>query len=667
MRRFATVDWALLGYAAGAGFVVAEDGIRRLQRPGLLDMFLGGDAGLPQSFDPLTSGMFTSPDGLVLAAGHQVWTASIAMGIGLGLALWRSKGLRMGRLWAWAPPLATLAMAVSDHAAYNAYVSPSNWPATGGEGFPGWMWFVWTLGFKGRAVFVVAVVLFIACLLVDAHRRVAAGRYGVTVPDAPGIGSPALASWPRFVRVPAQAACAFLSAAWSDVAVVWAAHAARGGNRAKAMLAGREAGLLVRRTRADAMLATAGGTEPRSRTLFRIGALLLGAAGIGACLAYGVLVARDIGRLLAVSGDHPYFAGLLDMLATWWDGLGPGGQVLAIALGVGLVVASGGSLALALGATGIGAWVAGHGHGLADLVRNPQEAVRRYLAEATPGQFLWDTADFLLTFVPGSLLGKLGGTAARQLASELRAAQLWKRAPVEAITTLDDMFRQREAVVAARDAAIRNLEDLMPPGYTLKDFSKTNWVQTSQDLKLEGLNASQVQDLGDAAVALQRARSDLTRMGTRIGEFGGERLLTLDGYRIPDAFASSQGTPGGKLLDGFAIKDTPSGTTISVPEFKGVTARLDTTPRPTAFEGLASQGTPAYVRDRLVTDPRVADFFAGNPDLWTKAKNGEIAWDIKVISTRGPESVTMTEQPFTLTTEIIEALQASIDARLAAR
>ena len=41
-RRFAAAEWALLGYAAGLGFTVAEDSVRRLRQPGLLEALLGG-------------------------------------------------------------------------------------------------------------------------------------------------------------------------------------------------------------------------------------------------------------------------------------------------------------------------------------------------------------------------------------------------------------------------------------------------------------------------------------------------------------------------------------------------------------------------------------------------------------------------------------------------
>jgi hypothetical protein len=91
---------------------------------------------------------------------------------------------------------------------------------------------------------------------------------------------------------------------------------------------------------------------------------------------------------------------------TYWEELGPTGQIAVIALGVALVLALGGSLALALGATGITSWVLGHGHQLADFTRDPNKTTTAYLTNTTPAGLLVDTADFALTFIPGTILGK---------------------------------------------------------------------------------------------------------------------------------------------------------------------------------------------------------------------------------------------------------------------
>ncbi|MEG8104646.1 protease PrsW, partial [Actinomyces sp. CCUG 33915] len=57
VRRLAAVDWALLGYAAGAGFTVAEDGARRLMPQGVLAS-LPNDGGLEYSLNAWTAGSF---------------------------------------------------------------------------------------------------------------------------------------------------------------------------------------------------------------------------------------------------------------------------------------------------------------------------------------------------------------------------------------------------------------------------------------------------------------------------------------------------------------------------------------------------------------------------------------------------------------------------------
>lgn len=430
------------------------------------------------------------------------------------------------------------------------------------------------------------------------------------------------------------------------------------------MRAGRQAGALVRAARADAVAAHSPGPEPAARHRFRLLALTLGTAALAGWVGYGVLVGRAIGSSLRHPGDGPYFAGLLSGLGSWWADLGLGGQVLVIAAGVALIIALGGSLALALGASGVFSYVAGHGRGLSALATDPRRAIRDYLATATLGGIVMDLADFLLTFVPGGLLGKMVGTPARQLVTELRAARLWKRAPRETIETLDDLFRQRDVLVAARDAAAVRFDALRPAGYTYKDFAAKNSKDTRRALQEAGHDRDSIAQMFAARETLSRAIGAVSRASARIGEVGGEQLLRLDGYRIPDAFLSVHGTPGPKSLDGFGVKPTTESVMITVPEFKGVTATLDRTPRPTRFEGLAAQGTPPYVRDRMLTDPRVAGVFAEHPDLWAKAVVGDIDFTLRVITTRTPVDVTMTETPFTLTANLINALEQAINARL---
>lgn len=480
VRRFAAVDWALVGFAVGAGFLVAEDGVRRLQRVGLLAQLLGVEY-LPYSLNPWASGMFVSGDDLAVAVGHQVATMNIAMGIGLGIGLWRSR-LWGHRLWAWLLPVVLAAWAVCDHAAYNAHVTSSSWPASGGEGFPGWMWLVWLIGGYGRFAVPLSVCLFVVCLLVDARRRVRADWFGYTTADASPPWQPALTGWPSLVRVPVLAGCALVSFTASDLAVGVAAHHKSADiSRVRALTNGQAAAGLIRAARADAMAVTTPGAEPATRHRFRWYALLIGVLGLAACLGYGSLVAQQIGHYLGAAGDQPFFAGLLEGLGRWWDSIGPGGQMLVTAGVVALVVASGGSLGLAFGVAGIATWTAAHGKGLADLTRNPQQAINTYLKTATPGQIALDALDFTLTFIPSALIGKLAGNAARQGGSRFlnKMREWWKakraaktaKAAEQAAEAAEALRKAQQATRAAENAALREKLGLPPrdPGLSYLD------------------------------------------------------------------------------------------------------------------------------------------------------------------------------------------------------
>ena len=90
MRRLAASDWALLGFAAGAGLTALNDGIRALEESSLLSSVLGNGR-LPFSFNPWTSGSMTQENSNVLAVSNQVSTANITMAVALAITLWRLK------------------------------------------------------------------------------------------------------------------------------------------------------------------------------------------------------------------------------------------------------------------------------------------------------------------------------------------------------------------------------------------------------------------------------------------------------------------------------------------------------------------------------------------------------------------------------------------------
>lgn len=143
VRRFAAVDWALLGFASGLGFTVAEDSVRRLGEPGLWERVLGEER-FHYSPNPWTIGSYSSEMTDGLAVGHQVHTMTVAMAIGLAIALWRigpvaRTPLRVvvRRAAALALPVLALLQMIADHAGWNGNASLVDWSDARTPGVPG--------------------------------------------------------------------------------------------------------------------------------------------------------------------------------------------------------------------------------------------------------------------------------------------------------------------------------------------------------------------------------------------------------------------------------------------------------------------------------------------------------------------------------------------------
>ena len=435
VRRLAAVDWALLGYAAGAGFTVAEDGARRLMPQGVLAS-LPSDGGLEYSLNAWTAGSFRmwDSDSLVgrldddlgpspLAVGHHVSTMTVAMAIGLGIVLWRTRN-PVGRVVAWVLPVAAFVQVVVDHAAYNASVASLtsvSW-LDSGDPVVYWLGAVWQASGRGNNAIAYSVVLFVLCLLADARRRLRTGALGVTAGEAPRVPSVTAIGGPAFVRAPIEAVAALVAYSYSDLVVIARGYADRRMTRSQRMIEGRLTAAQVMETRRDAMAATTPGIEPAARWAFAVLALTVSAVAGVLCLWCGVVAAQAIGSsLLFGDSDSAFFAGLLDELATWWDLLGPTGQILVTALGVTLLMTAGSTFALAMGATGVLTWAAAHGHGLASYLNNPAAAKASYLRNLTVGQALTDGLDFAMTFIP---LGAAGaGSVARTTARDMAATR----------------------------------------------------------------------------------------------------------------------------------------------------------------------------------------------------------------------------------------------------
>ena len=682
MRRLSAMDWALLGYAAGAGFTIAEDSVRRLTATGLaralMEVF---GAGTHYSLNPLTSGgletgvtsPFTGEWVDVMVVGHHVSTMLVAATIGLGVAAWRYAGRlraagavgRTGvsgagvwwRVLAVAGPVVALGYVITDHAAYNASVGWSQWTQEGGPVF-GPLRFVWFVCGMGRGQVPVVVMLLGLCLVVDAHRRMRAGFMGRVDPERGAV--PTLSSLDAVWREPVRAVVAVGVFAWSDLAVILSGYTRPDLSRVERMRRGRRLGQMILEVRRQAMSVTSPGAEPATRRRWALGALVAAAASVVACLAIGVVIGRSIGPVASSPDDAVFFAGLLDGLASWWNNLGPAGQILLTALGVLALMSMGASAALALGAVGVLTWFAGHGHGVADFMRDPRGATSSYMRNVTLSQLLMDVFDFATTFIPGSVLGAGLRAAGRSL-----EATLALRRSVDDLLELRRLFQMRAEALTARRAAEAHLKSLLPPGTKMPDFNKKNYRDTLQALDDAGFNRNALRELKQAAENCHSARPRVNRITEVAGEVGGMQDLSRRGYEVPEAFhpegLAGKPTGSGKL-DILAVSADRSN--IHIPELKGGRGRLNTKPVGTTFEGPAPQGTPAYLRDHMLTDNRVIEFFRDNPDLWEGVKRGDITVTSEVIRT--PETGYVTHSHF-VDVDLVSHpdVMAAIDERIA--
>ena len=391
-------------------------------------------------------------------------------------------------------------------------------------------------------------------------------------------------------------------------------------------------------------------------------------------------------------------AGILDALGAAWESLSWEKKLGLMLFAGAMVVLSGGTLGLAF-EVGMGvATVLGSARGAASLVRDPQGTVTRYLSTHTPTEIALDLATAALTTVGAGAASAMGGQMARGAYAATREARyaswLWRTdrtawrhyvrntrrlARDETGATrlpdwnphaslradeIEELFRYRAQRRADYYEARKQLESQLPKGHTMKHYNSGKYEETIKELKRNGYDPQATKSLDDAATQRRDSWNDWTGSSTRIGETGGEAYLESQGYHIPDEFLSqnvpvNNGTVPGGWLDGMAV--SPNGDEIVISEYKGVTANLDGTSHPTLYEGNAKQGTPAYTRDRMLSDPRVAQYFHDHPDVWEGVKSGETELTIKVMKTKAEDLTQITDEPFTLTPEVIQHLQQNID------
>ena len=554
VRRLAAVDWALLGYAAGAGFTVAEDASRRLAPEGLVSWLLGGQ-GLGYSLNPWTAGSFRlwdsdSPLGWLaggegaspLGVGHHVSTMTVAMALGLGIVAWRTRNL-LGRVVAWVLPGAVLVQVVVDHAAYNASVTSLasvSWLTDGGDGIPGWVGWLWQASGRGGSLVVYSMVLFVLCQLTDARRRLRTGPVGTTAVEAPRVPALTAMGGPAFIRAPLEAAVALVAYSYSDLVVIARGYGDRRMTRPQRMIEGRLTATQVMTARRDAMAATTPGTEPTTRRAFAAATLTVCLAVGLLCLWYGTLVAQDIGSsLLTGDTDPAFFAGLLDELAEAWNNLEFWQQLVVMAALAMALMTTGLGLGTALVMVDLMTWAMAHGHGLASYLNNPAAAKASYLRNLTLGQALTDGLDLAMTFIP---LGAAGaGSVARTTARTMATNRtLMKEGAKEATQATEHAAARTQAQhvtesQAAHSNARQGARRHEPPADTKPDAEPVNERADRGDGRdvrgryTDGNSGAHMYDESEA-IGLEKYTQRLKRRGETVREvIEDKRLAHIDG------------------------------------------------------------------------------------------------------------------------------------------
>jgi hypothetical protein len=487
VRRFAVVDWLLVGFASGLGFQVAEELARRTSvhvvRPGILDVLLGrvSDRGPGSGFaqygwSPLGGWSQWYPG--TQFPGHHAVTALVAVTVGLGIAAWRHAGTRptrptrnrlRWRVTGAAAPVVMLWLVISVHAGGNATAAVGERWVTAQH--PSMPWLIragWQIGLPGVGLRWLLPALLVFALVIDARRlargdetpagpvlaapfppaRRAQSWAASLLPEPAGLrdsagGGPASRSgiwW----RAGAGSVLLLVAYAWRDFVVLLVAHVpGQGQGRRAALVRARTAMDLLGRVRAEGLARSLGPSRSVDRARIRLtalttaGLLLTAVFWLAPLWAYRIGTSPEVTALAHLPTDHaPWFARLLDALGHWWHGLS---SIEKIAVGAGiaaLVTLSGGSLLGALGVAGAGTYLFDHAQGAAAFIRDPGRATRSYLTHTTPLGVLADGAEAVLTFLPGNFAGGLAGRHVSALLAERQALNVLVGARIRDLATL---------------------------------------------------------------------------------------------------------------------------------------------------------------------------------------------------------------------------------------
>jgi A nuclease of the HNH/ENDO VII superfamily with conserved WHH len=435
VRRFAVVDFLLVGLASGLGFQAVEDSLRRVwwaTRPAGEAAGLDAATGLAQYRPGLLPG-WSDFAGEAIWPGHHVSTAVITLSI--GMAWWVRP--RLGRL-SWLLPGVLLAVACMDHAMINAFAYHLRGAALGPHHVspPGWLVSVWDAWGNGAAFRPLLVSGLLVAIILDV-RRMRRVRF-LLVPLSAG-------GWTHTVTDEAERFCHVLLArsapqpGWRRAAVRVGVAVTRLGAWTVADL-GQELGALAQATaRAPRRRRAA----PRRRRLMAMMTLLrerrelgqeLGRdverasapppSGLAVLLVVavaGVACAVLVAVAVASGGDTGLFmAGLFNAISQWWDGLTGVQQLLAGAAGAALVTFGGaGALAGPGVATAEDLLGGGLGGGQSGL-GGASAMARHVVASLTPAEAV--AAATTLTFARAAPRASVGTDADLDRLLEVAAA-----------------------------------------------------------------------------------------------------------------------------------------------------------------------------------------------------------------------------------------------------
>lgn len=674
VRRLLIQDWLVLGVACGAGFMAVEEVARRLafilgNTPGLqLSKAICPEspAGIVECMHARTFGLspFYEGDPSPTAyAGHAIVTGLVAVSIGLARHLWwRARhhhpafGVAL-RCMALGLPLGVLWVAIVDHMATNSTTVGTNWftgervvkawGATKGEAPWPIVGTTSSMAGSGQGRGWLLLVMLVVAVLLDARVMRLGGYARVLASPGGGPGAP-------------QGPPGGVAGRWGADVVEVAAAARAKAHRLRLALA------QAATTRRPRLFLRAWAEHRIARDLaarrvldagphrWATSALAAAAALVGAWIIYTVVppVVTELNQRL--NGLPAFwFAGVLDMLASVWESMSPTEKAALVLIGLAVVLLSGGTLGMAVN-VGLGiATALDAARPAAQLVRDPWGATGHYLDTHNDLEVITDAGLAAMAVIPGGKALRGAGYAAKEATAAGRYAK-----------DIPELFRQREPVLQAKRASRKRLKDAIPKRHSSSDFTRKRITETKKKLDIEGYSVREIERLDSLADEASRTRKQLTDAGTRIGEAGGEKYLTEQGYHIPEEFradnvAVNNGTAPGGWVDGMAI--SPSGDEMVVSEYKGVSAQLSRNPVETRFEGKALQGTPAYARDHMLSDPRFAQYFHDHPDVWEGVKSGKIRLNAKTIYTKTPDRIVVEDQPFSLTPEVTQALQQAID------